>query len=112
MKKPYIYKRYDRDMDAFDLECLNWQSLDGCLGFDCYFDLCSYVMSLLKDKIIDKEWDEKLKNVKIDRDFIETEIDKIRVGKKSVIDEYVDIIDCENVANIPKRYSNIWYFLY
>lgn len=112
MKRAYVYKGYSKDNDVFDLECINWQYLEWCLWFTCYYDLASYVLELFTDWIVDLERDEKLKETKIDRDFIEEEIDKIRRGEESLIEDYVDVIDCENVAKVPKCHSNIWYFLY
>ena len=112
MKKAYIYKRYDKDTDTHDIQCIDGQHLEGCIGFCCYYDLACYVLELFTDGVIDIEDDKKLQNINIDRYFIEDEIDKIRAGKKSLIDKYVDIIDVENVAKIPKKQSQIWYFLY
>ena len=112
MKKAYIYKGHTKDTDTYDLKCIDGQYLEGCLGFCCYYDLSCYVLSLFKDKVIDIEDNKKLKEKHIDRLFIEDEIDKIRVGKKSLIDEYVDVIDVENVAKVPRAESHIGYFLY
>ena len=112
MKKAYLYKWYDKDTDAHDIQCIDGQHLEGCVGFCCYYDLACYVLGLFTDGIIDTENDEKLQKINIDRYFIEDEIDKIRNWKKSLIDKYVDIIDVENVAKIPKKQSQIWYFLY
>ena len=112
MKRPYTYKGYYKDDDAFDLECIDWQHLEWCLWFTCYYDLASYVLELFTDWIVDLEENKNLQRIKIDRNFIEEEIDKIRRWEKSIIEDYVDIIDCENVANIPKCHSDIWYFLY
>lgn len=112
MKRAYIYKGYHKDSDDFDLQCIDWQRLEHCIWFQTYFDLSSYVLKLFTDKIIDVDWDKKLNNINIDSYFIEEEIDKIRANKESLIEEYVDIIDCENVSGIPKYHSDIWYFLY
>lgn len=113
MKKAYTYKGYCKDNDDFDLQCLDGQWLEGCLWFQTYYELSNYVLSLFTDNVIDADdIKEELKNKDIDIFFIEDEIDKIRRGEKSLIGDYVDVIDCENVANIPKCHQDIGYFLY